>query len=584
VKYYFRLLVYLKPYVWPYFVLGLVCMVAFGATDGTIPFLVQRIMDDVFARKDETALNYLPLLVIGLFAFRGLMNFGQSYLNDYVGLRIINDVRNQLNRHFQSLSLSFFHRNATGMLLARVNSDVQLVRFAITDALASFLKDTTSLVVLMIVAFLKDWVLASIAFFAFPASVLPIMRLSKRIKRFTRRGQVSTGALTSLLQESIQGNRIVKAFGMEDYEDHRFTAENWKLFKQSLRASRMKSIVSPSMELLASFAIGGVVWYGGWSVIAGGRTQGEFMAFMAAMFLMYGPFKGLSRTYTSVHQGLAGAERVFEMLDEKPTIADKPDAKEAAPFRHRIEFHNVNFAYGEAPVLKDIHLTVEAGQRVALVGMSGVGKSTLVDLIPRFYDVGAGRITLDGVDVRDLTVRSLRAQIGIVTQHTFLFNDTVRNNIAYGTPDRDLNAVIAAAKAAHAHEFIVAMPKGYDSQIGEMGMQLSGGQRQRLAIARALFKNAPILILDEATSALDTDSERLVQDALENLMATRTTIVIAHRLSTVRRADRIVVMVNGAIAEEGTHEELLARNGEYNRLYSIQGLEDRETEEREILH
>lgn len=583
-KHYLRLLVYLRPYVWPHFVLGLICMLAFGATDGTIPFLVQRIIDDVFARKDESALNYLPLMVIGLFAFRGLMNFGQSYLNDYVGLRIINDVRNQLNRHFQSLSLSFFHRNPTGTLLARVNSDVQLVRFAITDALASFLKDTTSLVVLMIVAFLKDWVLASIAFFAFPASVLPIMRLSKRIKRFTRRGQISTGTLTSLLQESIQGNRIVKAFGMEEYEDHRFTTENWRLFKQSLRASRMKSIVSPSMELLASFAIGGVVWYGGWSVIAGGRTQGEFMAFMAAMFLMYGPFKGLSRTYTSVHQGLAGAERVFEMLDEKPAIADKPDAQDAAPFEHRIELQNVSFAYADAPVLKEINLTIEAGQRVALVGMSGVGKSTLVDLIPRFYDVGAGRIALDGVDVRDLTVRSLRAQIGIVTQHTFLFNDTVRNNIGYGTPDRDMDAVIAAAKAAHAHEFIMAMPKGYDSVIGEMGMQLSGGQRQRLAIARALFKNAPILILDEATSALDTDSERLVQDALENLMATRTTIVIAHRLSTVRRADRIVVMVDGAIAEEGTHEELLAKGGEYNRLYSMQELEDRDTEERQILH
>ena len=583
-KQYVRLLVYLRPYIWPYFVLGLICMLGFGATDGTIPFLVQRIMDDVFARKDETALNYLPLMVIGLFAFRGLMNFGQSYLNDYVGLRIINDVRNQLNRHFQSLSLSFFHRNPTGTLLARVNSDVQLVRFTITDALASLLKDTTSLVVLMIVAFLKDWVLASIAFFAFPASVLPIMRLSKRIRRFTRRGQVSTGTLTSLLQESIQGNRIVKAFGMEAYEDYRFTTENWRLFKQSLRASRMKSIVSPSMELLASFAIGGVVWYGGWSVIAGGRTQGEFMAFMAAMFLMYGPFKGLSRTYTSVHQGLAGAERVFEMLDEKPAITDKAEAKEAAPFEQRIEFQNVNFSYGDAPVLKDINLTVEAGQRVALVGMSGVGKSTLVDLIPRFYDVGAGRITLDGVDVRDLTVRSLRVQIGIVTQHTFLFNDTVRNNIAYGAPDRDMDAVIAAAKAAHAHEFILAMPRGYDSVIGEMGMQLSGGQRQRLAIARALLKNAPILILDEATSALDTDSERLVQDALENLMATRTTIVIAHRLSTVRRADRIVVMVDGAIAEEGTHEELLAKNGEYSRLYSIQELEDRETEERQILH
>ncbi|HLN83159.1 MAG TPA: ABC transporter transmembrane domain-containing protein, partial [Candidatus Binatia bacterium] len=296
---YIRLLAYLKPYVWPYFTLGMLCMLGFGATDGAIPFLVQHIMDDVFARKDQATLSYLPLLVVAIFAFRGLMNFGQSYLNDYVGLRIINDVRNQLNRHFQSLSLSFFHRHPSGTLLSRVNSDVSLVRYAITDALASFLKDSTSLVVLMVVAFLKDWVLASIAFFVFPASVLPIIRLSKKIKRFTRRGQISTGMLTELLQESIQGNRIVKAFGMEDYEDQRFMQENFRLFKQSLRASRIKSIVSPAMELLASFAIGGVVWYGGWSVIAGGRTQGEFMAFMAAMFLMYGPFKGLSRTYTS---------------------------------------------------------------------------------------------------------------------------------------------------------------------------------------------------------------------------------------------------------------------------------------------
>ena len=389
-KYYIRLLGYLKPYVWPYFILGMVCMLAFGATDGAIPFLVQHIMDDVFARKDQTVLSYLPLVVIGIFAFRGFMNFGQSYLNDYVGLRIINDARNQLNRHFQSLSLSFFLRNPTGTLLTRVNSDVQLVRYAITDALASFLKDATSLVVLMVVAFLKDWVLASIAFFVFPASVLPIMRLSKRIKRLTRRGQISTGTLTSLLQESIQGNRIVKAFGMESYEDQRFMQENWKLFKQSLRASRIKAVVSPSMELLASFAIGGVVWYGGWSVIAGGRTQGEFMAFMAAMFLMYGPFKGLSRTYTSVHQGLAGAERVFEMLDEKPAIDDKPDAREAKPFAEKIEFCGVDFAYADAPVLKRINLIIEAGQMVALVGMSGVGKSTLVDLIPRFYDVDAG--------------------------------------------------------------------------------------------------------------------------------------------------------------------------------------------------
>ena len=559
-------------------------MIGFGATDGALPFLVEGVFDDIFTRKDISALTYLPVIIIAIFAFRGLMNFGQSYLNDYIGLRIINDVRNALNRHFQSLSVSFFYRHPTGTLISRVNSDVGLVRYAITDALASFMKDAVSLVALVIVAFWKDAVLASIAFIVFPASVLPVMRLSRRIKRFTRRGQIRTGTLTALLQESIQGNRIVKAFGMENYEDRRFRQENWRLFKQSLRASRTKAMVAPSMELLASFAIGGVVWYGGWSVIGGGRTQGEFMAFMTAMFLMYPPFKGLARTYTAVHQGLAGAERIFEILDEMPEIRDKPGAQDAKRFSRTIEFHDVGFAYADTPVLKHINLTIGVGQMIALVGVSGVGKSTLVDLIPRFYDVKSGRIAIDGVDVRDLTVRSLRAQVGIVSQHTFLFNDTVKNNIAYGDPDRSVEDIIAAAKAANAHDFISALPDSYDSVIGELGMQLSGGQRQRLAIARALLKNAPILILDEATSALDAESERSVQEALENLMTTRTTIVIAHRLSTIRRADRIMVMVDGAIAEEGTHEELLAKNGEYSRLYALQMLEQIEPEAAEVLH
>lgn len=581
---YIRLIGFLKPYLWPYFAIAVLCMVGFGATDGMLPFLVQRIIDDVFTRKDQIALTYLPLLILALFAFRGLMNFGQSYFNDYVGLRIINDVRNALNRHFQSLSVSFFYKHPTGTLIARVNSDVQLLRYAITDAVASFMKDAVSLTALVVVAFLKDWVLATMAFVVFPASVLPVMRLSRRIKRFTRRGQIRTGTLTALLQESIQGNRIVKAFSMEGYEDQRFKEENWRLFKQSLRASRIKAVVAPSMEMLASFGIVGVVWYGGWSVNAGGRTQGEFMAFMAAMFLMYGPFKGLARTYTAVHQGLAGAERVFEILDEAPEIHDNPDAQAARPFSQSIEFHNVSFGYKETPVLKGVNLKIEAGQMVALVGMSGVGKSTLVDLIPRFYDVREGRVTVDGIDVRDLTVSSLRGQIGMVTQHTFLFNDSIRNNIAYGEPGRRMDDIIAAATAANAHDFISALPNGYDSVIGEMGMQLSGGQRQRLAIARALLKNAPILILDEATSSLDAESERAVQDALENLIAMRTTIVIAHRLSTIRKADRIVVMVDGTIAEEGTHEQLLRKNGEYSRLYSIQALEVRESEEREVLH
>ena len=446
------------------------------------------------------------------------------------------------------------------------------------------MRDSASLIVLVCVAFYKDWVLASIAFVVFPASVLPVMRLSRNMKRFTRRGQISTGNLTALLQESIQGNKIVKAFGMEEYEAGRFMAENYRLFKQSLRASRIKAVVAPSMEILAAFGIAGVVWYGGFSVIAGGRTQGEFMAFMTAMFLLYQPFKGLTKTYTMVHQGLAGAERVFEILDQEQEIGDQPDAVDANRFANAIELHNVSFSYGENPVLKKINLRINAGEVVALVGMSGVGKSTLADLIPRFYDVSSGRITLDGVDIRDLKLQSLRAQIGIVTQHTFLFNDTVKNNIAYGQPETDMEHIISAARAAHAHDFITTMPKGYDSVIGEMGMQLSGGQRQRLAIARALLKNAPILILDEATSALDLDSERLVQDALENLMTQRTTLVIAHRLSTVRQADRIVVLVNGSVAEQGTHDELMGRQSEYRRLYTLQLIEEQTPAAPELLH
>lgn len=583
-KTYIRLLPHLKPYIWPYSILGMICMLGYGATDGVLPFLVQHVMDDVFARKDMVTLTYLPIVIILVFAVRGVMNFGQSYLGDYVGLRIINDVRNRLNRHLQSLTVSFFYRHPTGTLISRVNNDVVLLRAALTDALASFMRDATSVLVLTIVAFLKDWVLASIAFIVFPASVLPVMRLSKKIKRFTKRGQISTGTLTALLQESIQGNRIVKAFGMEEYESQKFANENGKLFKQTLRASRIKSIVAPSMELLASFAIGGVVFYGGWSVVGGGRTQGEFMAFMAAMFLMYQPFKGLTKTYTLVHQGIAGAERVFEILDERPEVEDKPNALEAAPFSDALEFCNVSFGYGEKLVLKNISLKIKAGEMVALVGVSGVGKSTLADLIPRFYDVTSGKITMDGVDIRDLSLKSLRSQIGVVAQHTFLFNDTVRNNIAYGHPEWDFRDVVASAQAAYAHDFVSAMPNGYESMVGELGMQLSGGQRQRLAIARALLKNAPILILDEATSALDAESEKLVQEALENLMTKRTTLVIAHRLSTIRKADRIVVLVDGTIVEEGTHEELLARKNEYSRLYTLQLLEDESSVRRATLH
>ena len=583
-KNYRRLLRYLRPYVWPYFTIAMVCMAGYSATSGALPFLVQRVIDDVFAQKDKTSLFYLPFLIIGVFAFRGLVNFGDHYLTAYVGLRIINDVRDGLNRHLQFLSLSFFQRHPTGTLISRVTNDVSLVRSALTDSVASLIRDTTSLLALIVVAFLKDWVLATIAFVVFPASVLPITRMSKKIKRFTKRGQVAKGNLTNLLQESIQGNRIVKAFGMEKYEIDRFQEENQRVFKQSIRGSRTQSVVTPAMELLASFAIGAVVWYGGSSVIAGGRTQGEFMAFMTAMFLMYQPFKHLTRTYTTIQQGLAGAERIFEVLDEESEIKDRADAQPISGFSRMIEFHDVSFGYGDELVLNNINLKIRAGEMVALVGMSGVGKSTLADLIPRFYEVTSGKITIDGADIRDVTLQSLRFQIGMVSQHTFLFNDTVRNNIAYGDPSKDMDHIVAAAQAAYAHDFIMALPQGYDTMIGELGMRLSGGQRQRLAIARALLKDAPILILDEATSSLDTDSERLVQEALENLIVRRTSLVIAHRLSTIRKATRIVVLVDGSIVEEGTHEELLARKSEYSRLYTLQFLKDEGTSHGEILH
>jgi subfamily B ATP-binding cassette protein MsbA len=562
----------------------MICMAAYSGSSGGMPFIVQRVIDDIFVRKDQTVLGFMPAAIIALFAFRGVTNFGQNYLTNYVGLRIVNDIRHAMNRHLQTLSLSFFHRHPTGTLISRLNNDVGLVRSAVTDSVASLMRDSVSLVVLVTVAFVMDWKLAAIAFVVFPVSVLPVIRMSKRMKRLTRRGQISRGILNTILQESIQGNRIVKAFGMEAYETQRFQTENNRIFKRSLRAMRTHSFVGPVMEMFAAFGISGVVWYGGSSVISGGRTQGEFMAFMAAMFLMYQPFKSLTRTYAVLQQGMVGAERVFEILDTEPEIKSRPNAAPAPAFSEAIEFHKVSFSYGRKPVLKNINLKIRRGEMVALVGVSGVGKSTLADLVPRFYDVTAGKITIDGVDLRDVRLESLRSQIGIVTQHTFLFNDTVKNNIAYGDPSKDMDHIVDAARAANAEEFIVGLPQRYDTMIGEFGMKLSGGQRQRLAIARALLKDAPILILDEATSSLDADSESLVQEALENLMVKRTTLVIAHRLSTIRRATRIVVLVDGMIAEEGTHDELLARKSEYSRLYTLQLLEEERSPGSKILH
>ena len=566
---YRRLLTYARPYWWPHFALAVLCMLVFSATNGAMPFLIRHVFDDVFTNKNLLALKILPAVIIGTFVLRGVVGFGSTYLTDYVGQHIVADIRNALNDHIQHLSLSFFNRTPTGTIVSRITNDVSLVRAALTDAAASVLKDASSLLILVGVAFYQDWILSLIAFVIFPASVLPIIRLSKRLRAFSKKGQVSMGNMTMLLQETIQGNRVVKAFGMEVYEQQRFAEENSRLFRLYMHATRIRAFTNPMMEILAAFGIAGVVWYGGYSVIVGGRTQGAFLAFLTALFLLYEPFKGLAKTNNAIQQAMGAAERVMELLDTGTDVLDH-GRRRLDRIREGIRFERVSFRYDEEPVLRDIDLAIRRGEAVALVGMSGGGKSTLADLIPRFYDVSAGRISIDGIDVREYTLASLRAQIAIVTQHTFLFNDTVRNNIAYGDIGRDMDAIVAAARVAHAHEFIMELPQGYDTVIGELGIKLSGGQRQRLSIARALLKDAPILVLDEATSALDNESERLVQSALEVLMQNRTTLVIAHRLSTIRRADRIVVLVRGQIVEQGTHEQLLALNAEYRKLYDLQ--------------
>lgn len=569
-KVYLRLLRYLRPYAWPHFCGAVVCMLLFSATTAMLPFVVRDMMDEVFVKQDRAMLAIICLAAALLFVCRGVCNFGQLYLMEYIGQRIIRDLRSSLCEKLQWLSLAFIHRHPTGTLLSRVTSDVTLVRVALTTSVASLARNSTSVAALTAVAFYMDWLLACVAFVAFPGTVLPVRRLTGRVRRATRRSQASTGTLTTILQESLQGSSIVKAFGMERHELDRFNRENREILRYSMKAGRARAIMPSAMEWLAGVGIVGVLWYGGNAVINGGRTAGEFFAFLTALLMAYEPFKHLTRALPEIYQGIAGGERIFEVLDEPLDIADAPDAVPAASFSDRIAFRDVAFSYREAPVLEGINLEIRRGETVALVGMSGAGKTTLSALLPRFYDVTSGAITVDGMDIRGLTLESLRDQIGIVTQHTFLFNDSVKNNISYGDPARDMDDIVMAARAANAHDFITELPDGYDTIIGELGLKLSGGQRQRIAIARAVLKNAPILILDEATSALDSESERLVQDALDSLMKTRTSLVIAHRLSTISNATRIVVLSRGNIVEEGTHRNLLARQREYSRLYNLQ--------------
>ena len=561
---------FLRPYVGR-MVLALVCMGLTAGATAANAWLMQPMLDRVFVAHEERLLLIIPAAVIVLALVKGFTNYWQSVLMTTVGQRVVADIQRGLFARLMRADLAYFHANPTGTLISRFTNDAAMLRGATTTVLAGIGKEAVTAIFLVALMFYQDWVLAIVAFFVFPVAIRPIVSIGRRIRHVSANTQREIGQFTTLLDQTFQGARHVKAYGMEAYEEKRANRLIESLYALVERAQRVRAVASPLMETLGGVAVALVILYGGHQVITGTRTPGAFFSFVTALLLAYQPMKVLARLNANLQEGLAAAQRLFTVLDVEPEIREAVDAEPLAIKGGEIRFAGVRFSYAKgAQALDGVDLLVPAGKTVALVGPSGAGKSTILNLIPRFYDVASGAVVIDGMDVRQATLASLRGAIALVSQEISLFDDTVRANIAYGRFGASEAEIVAAAKAAAADEFIRALPQGYDTPVGEHGIKLSGGQRQRLAIARAMLKNAPILLLDEATSALDTESERQVQAALKALMQGRTTLVIAHRLSTVVDADLIHVVDAGRVVESGSHAELLGLNGIYARLYALQ--------------
>ena len=564
-----RMIHYSSPYWWR-IVLAAAGSSVVGGMDALFAYLSGPLVKQLFATKDWTILRFVPLGIIAIFTVRGLAR----YLNDYFirtsGQLAIQDIRNELYRKNMELGLAYFNRNQTGALMSRVLNDVGLMQEGVANVVTGLFRDGLGAVFLLGVIFYLNWKLAIIAFLVLPATVYPAQKIGRRIKTAVRRSQEKIGDLAAILQESYAGIKVIKAFNMAERENERFAEANRGFYHFLRKSIKYEGVAVPVMEFLSSLGVAAVVWASIAMIRRGTLTPEALLSFVAAMILLYNPIKKLSGTYNTLQRATAAAERIFESMDEKPEIVDSPSPLPIGKAEGDVELANVSFRYGEENVLNDVSLRAGRGEVVALVGPSGGGKSTLVSLIPRFYDVTAGTVLIDGTDVRQLRLADLMRQIALVDQETVLFNETIANNIRYGKPDASDAEVENAALAAFAHDFIMEMPDGYRTNIGDRGVRLSGGQRQRLCIARAILKDAPILILDEATSALDTESEQMVQRALNNLMANRTTFVIAHRLSTILHADKIAVIDQGRVVEEGSHEELLVRGGLYKKLYDMQ--------------